>query len=144
MTKKNLSWLLVTVAAVSTGIAQAQSLDGKWQPYSNTASSITGPVTFKGTQITFAGSKKPMVLDLRLVETRGGRNLYEVIGSRTGAIPLLNGNSLCSKDELPTYIQTGLRGSLLIVGVSADGSKPSLDWKDDLPSADCGVYNYSR
>ena len=81
------------IGSVSTA-AHAQAYKGRWKATSTTAISVTGDVTIDTHKITFAGARKPMVLDVKLEEARPGRWLFAVTGSKTGAIPLIQGIAL--------------------------------------------------
>ena len=85
-----------------------------------------------------------MVLDTKIVDARAGRWLFAVTGSKTGAIPLLNDNSLCERGTLPTYVVVQVSRSDLLLGVSSEVQAPSLGWTGIVPPVDCGTYFYSR
>lgn len=135
--------VLAGLVLFGTVIAQAQPYKGSWEPYSKTATSVTGSVAIETQQITFTGGKKPMVLNTKLVDTRAGRWLFAVTGSPTGAMPLANGNSLCAPGQLPTYITVTMNDKLLMIAVTAQARQPSLSWTGDMPPGDCGAYHYS-
>jgi hypothetical protein len=101
--------LLLALAA-----AAAPATSQHWQAVSNTATSITGDVTFTPSRIVFANGKS---LDIRSVSTGSishasstphgtakGFQLYEVLTK--GNPKLLHGNVLC--DEGATYLSVAV------------------------------------
>lgn len=136
--------LTIVCIALYGAAAQAQAYKGRWQATSNTAISITGDVTIDAQKIAFAGARKPMVLDTQLVEARPGRWLFAVTGSKTGAIPLINGNFLCGRGQLPTYIIATVERNALMLAVSIEPKTPSLNWTGYVPPNVCATYNFSK
>lgn len=117
-----------------------------YEPYSRTASAITGSITISKSALTFSNNA---IANLEIisesVEGDWGFNdkivsaqLFKIT-SNPGV--LLNDNILCGKDSPPTFLavyQENVSGGLLRLAVFSGKVPPTSIHSDNL----CGTYNY--
>lgn len=126
--------------------AMAADIDGKWEPVSNTAVSITGAITVSSSAVTFSGGKS-----IKLASAGdktgewtgfGGPSEGHIFKLEPAADPeLLNGNQLCGIPGNPvTYIVLAVptEGELSLIAFTGDKlPEPGSD-------SSCAVYNYAK
>lgn len=116
---------------LTTGTVMAQaSVEGHWEPYSKTATAITGPVIIQGNELNILGKPR-----FTLAPSDIWPSEFVLAGVSGDNPVLLNGNTICPQGDQVSRMVAKVENSLLTLTFYGKSHGAAS-------AAHCGQYSY--